>query len=145
MNLKYFVTNLSKYLNFKYKRINHIFGNRYCATLIENEKHFANVIRYIYQNPVRAGIVAHVNEHPYSSHCFYSGDFNPGVRITADTYTQRLFNNGLSGWEEWHTIISTIFEIEDVKQLRQSFTRFKYKLSKRQLLNLNLLKTSLSI
>ena len=51
--MSYFLTNLSKFLNFSNQRKNHIFGNRNKPTIIKNKEHLINVIRYIYQNPVR--------------------------------------------------------------------------------------------
>ena len=79
--MQYFLTNLSKYLNYELKHKNHIFGDRYYPTIIRNKKHLINVIRYIYQNPIRANICYNVEDYKYSSLGFYSGLFNHGIQI----------------------------------------------------------------
>ena len=43
--MSYVLTQLSKYLNGKNQRINHIFGNRYFPSIIEDNKYLKNVIR----------------------------------------------------------------------------------------------------
>jgi putative transposase len=44
-----------------------LWGGRYRWSLIENKAHYYQVYRYIYQNPVRAGIVRKVEDWPYST------------------------------------------------------------------------------
>ncbi len=48
-------------------RINRIYGGRYKPTLLAKPDHFANCLRYIYQNPVRARITDSVREYPWST------------------------------------------------------------------------------
>lgn len=47
--------------------INHLWGGRYRWSLIQSKAHYFQVYRYIYQNPIRAGICKRVEEHPYST------------------------------------------------------------------------------
>ena len=47
--------------------INHLWGGPYHRTLIRNQAHYYQVYRYIYQNPIRAGIVPRVEQYPYST------------------------------------------------------------------------------
>jgi len=49
------------------KRINHIFGTRYRWTLLPNPIALAYAYKYLYRNPVRAGICESVQDYPYSS------------------------------------------------------------------------------
>lgn len=48
-------------------RINKIFGGRYKGCLIVGEQYLFNVYKYIYRNPVRAGICEKVEEYPFST------------------------------------------------------------------------------
>lgn len=48
-------------------RINRIFGSRYKGCLILEESHLFNVYKYIYRNPVKAGLCKKVEEYKYSS------------------------------------------------------------------------------
>ena len=128
-----------------HQRTNHIFGNRYCATIIENKKHLINVIRYIYQNPVRAKLVSSVYDYVFSSLGFYSGQTNPRVRIAPDAYSKQLFNHGISGWEAWHRLITDSLPKDDLSQIRLRFKRFHFTFSKRQRLAIHPTKTSLQL
>lgn len=46
---------------------NHLFGSRYKWCLIKNEKYYWNCFRYIYQNPLRAGVTNRCELYPYST------------------------------------------------------------------------------
>ena len=57
--------------NTKYNRIGHLFQDRYKSESIENDRHLLAVIRYIHQNPLKAGIVKDLSDYPWSSHNEY--------------------------------------------------------------------------
>lgn len=46
---------------------NHLWGGRYKWSLIDSQTHYYQVYRYIFQNPIRAGIVNKVENYPYST------------------------------------------------------------------------------
>lgn len=48
-------------------RINKIFGGRYKACLISTHKHLFHAWKYVFQNPLRAGICKRCEEYPYST------------------------------------------------------------------------------
>lgn len=48
-------------------RINKIFGGRYKGSIITNYGYLVNVYKYIYRNPVEAGITDKAEQYPYSS------------------------------------------------------------------------------
>jgi len=49
------------------KRINRILGGPYSWSLIDDQAYRYNVVRYVFQNPVRAGIVRMVESYPFST------------------------------------------------------------------------------
>ncbi|MEH7444251.1 transposase [Bacillus sp. JJ1122] len=55
------------YYNDKYQTAGHLFQNRYHSETVENDDYFRTVVRYIHQNPVKAGMVMRVNEWKWSS------------------------------------------------------------------------------
>jgi REP element-mobilizing transposase RayT len=59
--------------NWKYKRSGHLFQDRYKSEVVENDKYFLTVLRYIHQNPVKAGIVGSMIKYPWSSYNEYFG------------------------------------------------------------------------
>ena len=54
--------------NIKYKLTGHLFENRYTARLIEDERYFLEVSRYIHLNPVKAQMVKNPMDYEYSSY-----------------------------------------------------------------------------
>ncbi|HCC04436.1 MAG TPA: hypothetical protein DEP51_06275 [Clostridiales bacterium] len=58
----------SRYYNKKHNRVGYVFRDRFKSQGIYSEKHMYNCIRYIYENPVKAGICKSPNEYPYSNY-----------------------------------------------------------------------------
>lgn len=143
--MSYFLTNLSKFLNFKLNRTDHIFGRRYRPTVVRDSRHFMNVIRYIYQNPLRQNMVEKVADYPYSSLGFYLGTRRTGIILKSDYYTQDLFNLGLKGWELWSELINHQLLEEDVELMRKSLEKRKFKFSREQIMQMQKNGTTLKI
>ena len=57
-----------QYFNYTYKRTGTLWEGRYKSTLIDSESYLLTCMRYIELNPVRAGMVAHPLEYPWSSY-----------------------------------------------------------------------------
>lgn len=143
--MSYFLTNLSKFLNRENNTINHVFGNRYAATVITEEKYFLNVIRYIYQNPVRAGLCKNLLEYQFSSLHQYLGFGNHKIILEPDQYTRTQFDFGMIGQETWLHWISNSLESFETELVRDSLAKGTYKFTKKQYLDLLGKKTSLHL
>lgn len=75
--------------NRKHKRVGHLFQDRYKSEAVENDKYFLTVLRYIHQNPVKAGIVDNIAKYQWSSYKEYLGK-----RCICDTdYALNLFSS----------------------------------------------------
>lgn len=57
--------------NNKYRRVGHLFQDRYKSEAVEDDSYFLCVLRYIHQNPVKAGLVKIISDYPYSSYHSY--------------------------------------------------------------------------
>jgi REP element-mobilizing transposase RayT len=57
--------------NRKYERTGHLFQNRYMSETVETESYLLTVLRYIHQNPVKAGMVKSVKDYDWSSYKQY--------------------------------------------------------------------------
>jgi putative transposase len=57
--------------NCRYERIGHLFQKRFKSEIIEDDKYFLTVLRYIHQNPVKAGLTKEVKGYRWSSYCDY--------------------------------------------------------------------------
>ena len=65
--MKKLLTSYAGWFNRKYKRSGTLVANRYKSECIEDEKYFYSLVRYIHLNPIKAGIVANINEYEWSS------------------------------------------------------------------------------
>lgn len=61
-------TKYGKYYNKKYNRVGYVFRDRYRAEGIYTEKYLYNCLKYIYNNPVKAGICKKAEDYPYSNY-----------------------------------------------------------------------------
>ncbi|PCI34063.1 MAG: transposase [Alphaproteobacteria bacterium] len=63
-----------RYINQTYQRSGTLWEGRYKSTLVDEERYFLTVSRYIELNPVRAGMVDHPADYPWSSYSGNAGD-----------------------------------------------------------------------
>jgi putative transposase len=64
-------TSYAYYFNKKYKRIGHVFQDRYKSEAIEDETYLCSVIKYVHQNPEKAGINT-IRDYKWSSYKSYT-------------------------------------------------------------------------
>ena len=57
--------------NWKYYRKGHLFQDRFKSEPIEDDSYFLTVLRYIHQNPVKAGLVKSIDDYRFSSYNDY--------------------------------------------------------------------------
>ena len=69
--------------NKKINRTGHLFERRYRPILVEADSYLKELIRYIHQNPLRAGMVDKLTDYQWSSHLAYLRGSQP-VWLTLD-------------------------------------------------------------
>ncbi|WP_027456028.1 transposase [Xylanibacter brevis] len=77
------------YYNRKYGRDGHLFKERFKSEPVNDMSYFTTLMRYIHQNPVKAGVVEHVKDYEYSSWGEYDGTVEPVFQIC---HTQVVLN-----------------------------------------------------
>lgn len=84
----------SKYFNSKYKRVGHVFQGRYKAVLVQDERYLLKLLRYVHQNPVRAGICKSVEDYKWSSDIYYRKNMNSFVntRVVFEMLDKNIVN-----------------------------------------------------
>ncbi len=60
--------------NIKYRRVGHLFQDRFKSEPVDSEKYFLTVVRYIHQNPTKAGLCKNIEDYAYSSYSEYLYD-----------------------------------------------------------------------
>ena len=79
--IKHLAVVYAMYFNHKYSRAGHLFKERFKSEPVNDMAYFTTLLRYIHQNPVKAGIVEHVKDYEYSSWCEYDGTVEPVFQI----------------------------------------------------------------
>ena len=139
--MKRISTRFVYWYNIKYQRVGHLFQDRFKSETVEDDGYFITVIRYIHQNPIKAGLCENLADYAYSSYNEFfrtsdllDTDFVFGI-IPFELFTQ--FNN------EWSN--DKCLEIEDKPIIRvtdEQAQKIIYKYSKcksaAQFQNLNL-------
>jgi REP element-mobilizing transposase RayT len=65
--MEWFQRSVTRRINDRAARINHVFGGPYKATIILSEDYYRYAIKYLYRNPVEALMVKNVEHYPYST------------------------------------------------------------------------------
>lgn len=66
--MKRIATRFVYWYNIKYQRAGHLFQDRFKSEPIDDNAYFLTVLRYIHQNPVKAGLCKTVKAYKYSSY-----------------------------------------------------------------------------
>jgi hypothetical protein len=66
-------TGYAGWKNRKSGRLGPVFSGRFKSPLVDEESYLLELIRYVHNNPVRAGLVAGAEQSPWSSHRAYVG------------------------------------------------------------------------
>ena len=59
--------------NSKYQRVGHLFQDRFKSEPVDSQEYLQTVLRYIHQNPLKAGLCKQVSNYAYSSYAAYLG------------------------------------------------------------------------
>ena len=87
------------YYNHKYLRDGHLFKERFKSEPVNDMAYFTILLRYIHQNPVKAGIAERVKDYEYSSWCEYDGEVEPVFRVCdTETVLRRIPYTDLEAW-----------------------------------------------
>lgn len=75
--------------NAKYDRVGNLFQDRFKSESVESDRYFLTVLRYIHQNPLKAGIAGRIEDYPWSS----AGEYMNKPRIIDADFALGLFHD----------------------------------------------------
>ena len=107
--MKKICTRYAFYFNSKYERVGHLFQDRYKSIPIENDVYLLTVVRYVHNNPVKAGICP-ADKYRWSSWRNYAEE-----RGLVRTDLVLSLVGGISGFLEYSSVIDE--ENTDTEQL----------------------------
>ena len=78
----------SLYFNKRHGKTGHLFESRFKSKLVQEDRYFMALLRYLHMNPVKAGIVSSPEKYEWSSHRAYLADTD---RVITDPKEALLF------------------------------------------------------
>lgn len=109
--MKRILTKYARWYNIKYGRSGALIANRYKSVPVEIDEYFIHLIRYVHQNPLKAGLVERLEEYPYSSYVDYINGSNfTDVKFVLSMIKRKRF-------EEFHKDTEVVeFTVTDSKK-----------------------------
>ena len=97
------------YFNKKYGRSGHLFQDRFRSEPVDSIEYFVTLLRYIHQNPVKAGIVENIADYQWSSWNEYISPNNADSFCAAKTVYTRIPKDELN-----ELVYTTLEEYEEI-------------------------------
>lgn len=110
----------------KVKNVNQLWEGRYRWSLIDSQRHYYQVYRYVYQNPLRANIVDKVEQYPFST-------LRSNLPFPLHSCVPMSFG-GMEGELHW---LNERYDLEDLKLIKLGLKKSQFHLDKKKLKALN--------
>ncbi len=108
-----------QYFNYRYRRNGTLWEGRYKTTLLDSERYLLKCYRYVELNSVRAGIVGHPSEYPWSSYAFNAlGKANDVV--TPRTLYQALGSDERVRQTAYRALFKASIDEKDLREIRET-------------------------
>src|SRR5258706_4161688 len=134
------LTGFARRFNLKYRRVGHLFQNRYKSIICQEDPYFFELVRYLALNPVRTGIVRTPEDlanYPWTSHSALLGRHDRSWLEVDDVLSRFGSTKGesraayerfvLDGWNQGHQerlegggLIRSMGSLDKVLQARHS-------------------------
>lgn len=119
--MKRVLTRYARWYNTKYGRSGALIANRYKSKPIDVDEYFLSVVRYIHQNPVKAGIVVNIDGYQWSSYPEY---ISGKQGLVDKEFVLNLINK--QDFEEFHQNEETsVFIVDDKVKITDDEIRRK--------------------
>ncbi len=110
-----------QYFNFTYERTGTLFEGRYKATVIDSEHYLLSCYRYIELNPVRAAMVAHPGEYPWSSYAINAvGQDDKRELVTPHKEYLQLDSDATKRQNAYRALFKTRISEKTLDEIRES-------------------------
>ncbi|MCB9094857.1 MAG: transposase [Halobacteriovoraceae bacterium] len=97
-------------------QINRMFGSNYKWSVIYERNYLQTVYRYIYQNPLRAGLVKECYNYPFSTLYYHHRNLQPGFPVQRKIY-----------YDVNEPSINTMLDSEDLNAIRTGLKKTIFK------------------
>ena len=100
--------------NTKYQRIGHLFQDRFKSEPVEDDSYFLTVLRYIHQNPVKAGLCKNIVDYEFSSY----NEFFKSSNLIDKEFVFGVISIDLFEQFNYEVVNDKCLEIEDKPTIR---------------------------
>ncbi len=76
--MKRLIGEYTQWFNYKYGKSGSLTESRYKSRIVGTDEYFMHLVRYVHQNPLKAGLVESIDEYAWSSYNCYLND-NPSI------------------------------------------------------------------
>lgn len=111
-----------RYINQTYDRTGTLWEGRYKSTLVDSDNYLLTVSRYIELNPIRAGMVGHPAEYPWSSYQ-YNALGKPVELITPHFLYRGLAKTEKKRQKRYAALFDKIIPDYTLEEIRSSINR----------------------
>ena len=108
-----------QYFNYHYKRTGTLWEGRYKSSLINSDQYLLCCMRYIELNPVRAGMVDHPSEYPWSSYHFNALGVGNAMIKPRQEY-ERMGNTAEECQKKYQALFQSPLDNEMMKNIRDT-------------------------
>ncbi len=122
--MAYFLREMSKDLTKSSGRLNQTWGGRFFRSRLGSYHYFMQAYKYVYQNPIRAGLCSSVETYPFSTLGALFGQTPLEIPLEYDAV---LFENDFSEALKW---LNRRPAPEDLQALRKALMKTDFKLCK---------------
>lgn len=124
--MRYFMRETSRELTHISSRINQTYGSRFHRSLLSTPLYYIHAYKYLYRNPVSAGICSQVEDYPYSTLHALLGNSRVDVPIL-DDWNWGTFKDR----EETLRWLNTAPPKENLDEIRKALRKGVFKIPKR--------------
>jgi putative transposase len=108
-----------QYFNFAYARTGTLWEGRYRATVIDTDRYLLTCMRYIELNPVRAGMVGHPGDYPWSSYR-HNAQGEPDLLVKPSRTFRRLGADAVERRAAYRGLFRSQLSETDVQVIREA-------------------------
>lgn len=129
VTMKRIGVSFAHYYHRKYWTTGHLFQDRFKSEIVETKTYLMTVVRYIHQNPVKAGIVKKIDGWPWSSCLTYYGKQTDFKSLLDREFILGMFSNDLSLFRKFNEEINedVCLDMPIVNRLTDNEARTKIK------------------
>lgn len=105
--------------NWQYNRSGHLFQGRFKSEPVEGDTYFLTVLRYIHQNPIKAGLTSDLEKYKWSSYKEYT---KHSSRIVNTNFALQMFSSNkieaLAEFSKFHKEVTNVqcLDVDDEKR-----------------------------